>query len=218
MDPAAAPPQFSTAEFQPDRPDSHGLFVRGLLFGAGAALLGLILYSAVSILTGYVIGFVSLAVGYIVARGILMGSRGRTGLRYQIAAAALTYAAVSLSAIPIAIAQFSKVEAELKKIEQTLPPDTKVAPTDPVAATLSNGGSQPEASLLPNIPRLLYLGLASPFLDLQSGSGGLIGLIILAVGVRIAWRMTGDAASVVQNAMAPPGPPGETPTSLNLNR
>ena len=38
--------------------------------------------------------------------------------------------------------------------------------------------------------RLVVLGLASPFLQLQTGASGVIGLIILLVGMRFAWRMT----------------------------
>src|SRR5262245_49971933 len=77
--------------------DEHAAFIRGLLFGVGGAILGLILYSAFGIITGLVIGYVSLAVGYIVGKAIKAGSRGMGGRRYQIAAALLTYAAVSMS-------------------------------------------------------------------------------------------------------------------------
>jgi hypothetical protein len=34
------------------------------------------------------------------------------------------------------------------------------------------------------------IGLASPFLELQESFGGIIGLVILFVGIRIAWRIT----------------------------
>src|SRR5215472_13424880 len=81
--------------------DSHAAFTRALLFGIGASLLGLILYSAVAIITGLIIGWVSFAVGYIVAKAMMIGSKGIGGRRYQIAAVILTYAAVSMAAIPI---------------------------------------------------------------------------------------------------------------------
>jgi len=45
--------------------DSHALFIRGLIFGIGAAILGLILYATFEIATGLIIGYVSLAVGQI---------------------------------------------------------------------------------------------------------------------------------------------------------
>jgi hypothetical protein len=69
--------------------DTHQAFVRGIFFGLGGALLGLSLYAAFGILTGLVIGYVSLAVGYLVGKAIKMGSRGMGGRRYQIAAAIL---------------------------------------------------------------------------------------------------------------------------------
>jgi hypothetical protein len=71
--------------------DTHALFVRGLAFGFGGAILGLILYSGFTIITGIVIGYVSLAVGWIIAKAIKMSSRGIGGRRYQVAAAAFTY-------------------------------------------------------------------------------------------------------------------------------
>src|SRR5437764_994533 len=81
--------------------DNHSALIRGLFFGLGGALIGLALYSAFGIITGLEIGYVSLAVGYIVGKAILKGSGGIGGLRYQVLAAVLTYAAVSMSAIPI---------------------------------------------------------------------------------------------------------------------
>jgi len=81
--------------------DGHTQFVRGLIFGIGAAIVGLVLYATFAITTGLMIGYVSLAVGYIVGKGIKMGSRGAGGRKYQIAAVVLTYAAVSLAAVPV---------------------------------------------------------------------------------------------------------------------
>jgi hypothetical protein len=39
---------------------------------------------------------------------------------------------------------------------------------------------------------LALTGLASPFLELQDPVQGGIGLIILLVGIRIAWRLTAE--------------------------
>ena len=68
---------------------AHGAFVRALAVGIGAALLGLTLYAGVEIATGWVIGYAAIAVGYLVGKGMKMGSRGRGGRRYQMAAALL---------------------------------------------------------------------------------------------------------------------------------
>jgi hypothetical protein len=80
---------------------SHADYIRGLLYGAGAAIAGLILYAAFEIATSLIIGYVSLAVGWMVGKAMMKGSNGQGGRRYQITAALLTYAAVSMAAIPV---------------------------------------------------------------------------------------------------------------------
>ena len=40
------------------------------------------------------------------------------------------------------------------------------------------------------IGSLLLAGLASPFLELADEPGGIIGLVILVVGLNIAWKLT----------------------------
>src|SRR5690242_17512765 len=57
--------------------DSHAAFMRGLLFGLGGFLVALIAYSAVGVLLqGWTIGYLSLAVGWVVGKAMMMGSRG----------------------------------------------------------------------------------------------------------------------------------------------
>ena len=43
---------------------------------------------------------------------------------------------------------------------------------------------------------MMIIGLASPFLELAEGSSGFIGLIILFVGMRFAWKMTAGHGNV----------------------
>ncbi|HEV2287216.1 MAG TPA: hypothetical protein VGR80_14315 [Steroidobacteraceae bacterium] len=178
--------------------DSHQAFVRGLLFGVGAAVIGFILYVGFAIATGLVIGYVSLAVGYLVGKGISLGSRGVGGRRYQIAALVLTYMAVSLAAVPIAIS----VHMKHKRAAQTTQligapaaPLTSEAPTPQAAAAPSPApvpaaAAPPAMSFARALGTLTLLGLASPFLELADPVHGIIGLIILLVGLRIAWRLT----------------------------
>ena len=223
MDTPTQPPQFATAEFEPELADSHGLFVRGVLFGAGGALLGLALYSAVGIITGYIIGFVSLAVGWIVGKSILFGSKGRTGRRYQIAALALTYAAVSLSAVPVAIAYAIKAERELAAAGATVGGANPLAEANRPAGAPAGAGIPEDAELepisfWPALGQLVWLGLSSPFLELQDMPGGLISLFILAIGLQIAWKMTGSQQAAIQEVLAPARATEEKPTSLDLNR
>lgn len=182
--------------------DSHAAFVRGFLLGIGGFILGLILYSGFSILTGIVVGYVSLAVGFIVGKAIRLGSGGVGGRRYQIAAVVLTYAAVSMSAIPIGISQYFKEKKSKPPTHQTsAPPASSPSPAAPAApaqseSVISGGSSSPSATPghKPGVGAVLlglaFLGLASPFLELQDPVHGIIGLVILWVGISIAWRLT----------------------------
>jgi hypothetical protein len=140
--------------------DRHAAFVRALAWGAGAAVVGLIGYALVAILLqGWVISYMSIGVGWLVGTAMMKGSKGAGGRQYQIVAALLTYAAVSMAAIPIWI-HFSSRQFSV-------------------------------ASLADRIGRLALAGLASPFLQLQGNPfWGLMGLLILFFGMRIAWRMT----------------------------
>jgi hypothetical protein len=81
--------------------DAPGAFGKSLLFGFGAAGLGLILYAIFMIATGLSIGYATLAVGWMVGKAMIKGSGGITGRRYQIAAAILTYVASTLARVPV---------------------------------------------------------------------------------------------------------------------
>jgi hypothetical protein len=125
------------------------------VLGIVGALAGLALYVIFALTTGLIIGWVSLAVGFIVGKAMRMGSGGVGGRRYQVVAVLLTYFAVSMSAVPIAIQQ---------------------------AHSQSISGNA--------VAELAMLGIASPILELRDPVQGLIGLIILFVGIRFAWRFT----------------------------
>jgi hypothetical protein len=172
--------------------DSHQAYMSGLLFGAGAAILGLILYAAFGIITGLEIGYISLAVGWLVGKAISKGSKGVGGRRYQITAVVLTYAAVSLAAIPIDISQ-ARNERKPAQVERSTQPSggqSSSADSD-LAKDDQGASSDSKMSFGRAIGLLVLIGLASPFLALQDPVHGLIGLVILVVGIRIAWQMTG---------------------------
>jgi hypothetical protein len=142
--------------------DSHAAFVSGLTLGAGAALLGMILYATFTIVTHFYLGYIALGVGWLVGVAIMKGSNGTGGLRYQIAAVVLTYAAISVAAVPILLAAL-------------------VMHGQDVLSVLNSGGF---------LLRLLFVGLASPLLQFHNPISGVIRLVILFVGLRIAFRIT----------------------------
>src|SRR5579872_1716159 len=70
--------------------DTHAAYMRALLLGVGGAFVGFVLYAAFVMMTGVTIGYLALAVGFLVGKAMLMGSGGIGGRRYQITAVLLT--------------------------------------------------------------------------------------------------------------------------------
>ena len=187
--------------------DSHQAFARAVLLGIGAAIVGFGIYVAFALSTGWMVGYISLLVGLLFCWVIVFGSGGVGGRRYQVVAVLLTYMAVSLAAVPIAIsahmkarsaqqhAQVNAATAQDTTQPQTSGPGAAPAPKKSVAATLGV---------------LVLVGLASPFLEMVEPMQGIIGLIILLVGVQIAWKITAArkldiAGPINEPAAATPG-------------
>ena len=172
--------------------DKHAAYVRALSYGIGAAVAGLIGYALIAILLqGWVISYMSIGVGWLVGTAMMKGSNGVGGRRYQIAAALLTYAAVSMAAVPIWIhfaderkqqrhTQQQKLEDEQRQLEQES--GRRPSKEQPAA--------RPPVSLGTWLGRVALIGLASPFIQLRGSPGwGAMGLLILFFGMRIAWRI-----------------------------
>lgn len=198
--------------------DTHAAYMRALLFGIGAAIAGMIFYAVFEIATGLIIGYVALAVGWMVGKAMMKGSGGVGGRRYQITAALLTYAAVSMAAVPMAIhyaiehrqqqrqQQSGKVQtpsgqsssgqssdAEFERQETKAKPN--YAPQEQRVIRNHAPISRAEA-----LARMAWFGIASPFFELWEGGPSfswLIGIVILVVGIRIAWRITAGRPSQI---------------------
>jgi hypothetical protein len=178
--------------------DSHSDFTRAILFGLVGFAIGLTLYAAFVIITGISIGYISLAVGWIVGKAMMLGSKGVGGRRYQVTAVLLTYAAVSMAFIPIAISSL-RSEKSQPKVEQRSVPQSPTSASDGStenAPTASAQENKPAVSFGKAIASLVMIGLASPFIELQEGFNGFIGLIILFVGMQFAWKMTAGARQI----------------------
>ena len=170
--------------------DTHAAYVRALTAGVAAAVGGLIAYAVISIiLQGWVISYMSFGVGWLVGTAMMKASGGVGGRRYQIAAVLLTYAAVSMAAIPIAF-YFASEKHEKQAQHQNQQADEQQLDDSGQQAT-PPPQQRPRLTLGAWLGRLALLGLASPFLELKdNGFWGLIGLVILYVGIKIAWRIT----------------------------
>jgi len=169
-------------------PDEHKVFLHALSFGVAAAILGCIGYATLRIATGWTIGYAAIGVGYMVGWAMRRAAKQHGGRRYQWAAALLTYAAVAVAFVPVALHAISTHRAEQSHVQQqgTSSPDSaapapKAAPARPAASLGRFFGS---------VLLLLGIGLISPFLELTgSVAGGLLNLFIIFIGVRFAWQM-----------------------------
>jgi hypothetical protein len=204
--------------------DTHAAFVRALLYGVGAALAGMILYAVFEIATGLIIGYVSLAVGWMVGTAMMKGSNGVGGRRYQISAVLLTYAAVSMAAVPVWIHYGNKQREQQQQIQrrQTQGQQTEQQLEDEQRQLESDSGGRPsQPAPKPARPRMSFggwlaraalLGLASPFLEVWGRGptiGWLIGLVILFVGMKIAAKLTAGRPLQIYGPFSDsPQPPG----------
>ncbi|ABF41597.1 hypothetical protein Acid345_2596 [Candidatus Koribacter versatilis Ellin345] len=187
----------------------HGAYARALVFGIGASIAGLIIYATFEIMTGWIIGYLSLLVGFMVGRAMMAGSQGWGGTKYQITAALLTYFAVSIAAVPVMISVMGKQShkpAQVKNVPQTTAPQSVTPAPDrtPDASDSAQPATKPQKPKMgmgSAFGLLLLLGLASPFIELASPLHGLIGLFILYIGIQIAWK---TAAGKQQPAITGP--------------
>jgi len=133
----------------------------------------------------------------------MKGTGGIGGRRYQVAAVILTYAAVSMSAVPIGISQIVKAKKEQKQtaanhVTSAVAPSDASSQAESVNADDDSdqapAATRPKVSLGAALGMLALAGLASPFLELSDPVHGAIGLVILVVGIRIAWRLTAEKA------------------------
>jgi hypothetical protein len=184
--------------------DRHADYARALFYGVGAAIAGLILYATFEIQTGIIIGYLSLAVGWMVGKAMRHGSNGHGGRRYQITAALLTYAAVSLAAIPVMIHYAGRQRQTQSASKQ---PPRADEPSEGEKES-SRSETAPAAEAAGNMGKawlqLAFLGLASPLLELADPLHGVIGLFILFIGIRIAWQTTRETWPALEGPFESP--------------
>lgn len=171
-----------------ETPRGLSVLAKACLFGVVAAILGAVLYYAVVAITNFEIGFVAIAIGYMVGYAIRLATANRGGRRFQILAVVLTYWAVGLADTSLLVGR-PGAEDEGRGQTATAPPNTDSAP--PIDEP---GEMNPTAV----VARLLVFSFLAPVL-IVGGSmpGGLISAAIIVFGILQAWRMTGVPPLVI---------------------
>ncbi|WP_165071751.1 LIM domain-containing protein [Paludisphaera rhizosphaerae] len=80
-----------------------GRVVKASILGFLAAIVGAIGYYAITKMTGYNLGLVSVVVGVMIGMAVKAGSGGRGGLGYQLLAVGLTYTSIAIMLIPMVL-------------------------------------------------------------------------------------------------------------------
>lgn len=191
---------------------SKRLFARAALFGLGAAVVGAAIYYGVIAITGLEIGIVAILTGYIVGRAVRQGARGHGRRRFQVLAVVLTYFSVGLAYTPVLVKDIIDHQSAKAKATHTLAAHGTRAPAADSAAPSASAGDSaapvvlqgatharqatPGARRKPKLLPALLIVAAMIFLlpvlvIVGSLPGGLLSALIIAIGMRQAWRMTG---------------------------
>ena len=190
-------------------------FGKSVLFGAGAAIAGAVVWYAVSELTHAQWGLIGIVVGLMVGLAVRKGSRGWGGWQYQALAMVLTYFAIVGTYVP---PLFAAMKSHLHASSSTAVKGTDSAQSNSMASnddgraddqdTTTNSlptDSRPHhksalASVLSRVPKPLRHGVgivllsvvifaiacALPFLE---GPANFMGWIIIAIALYQAWKI-----------------------------
>ncbi|MBN8221848.1 MAG: hypothetical protein J0L53_13060 [Spirochaetes bacterium] len=192
------------------KPSSVGEFLKSIVFGIGAGIIGSLIYYAILRFTGYEIGLVAILVGYLVGRAVMMGSGNKGGLKFRIIAVLITYLSIVSTYVPMLIEGMRQHQnAAVQPAHDGVAPRSAAAPV-PVtqgakplspqqrpkpeaklsAPTHKPNAAEPAPTLGEALFGLLMFGgiiLALPFL---AGIENIIGLMIIAFALFEAARRT----------------------------
>jgi hypothetical protein len=186
--------------YQTSTPREMSTLVRAGIAGTIAAILGALLYFAVIAISGFEVGLVSIAIGYMVGYGIRLGTRGRGGRRFQVIALVLTYWAIGLAYSTLGIKALIDARSEgdtasisgpQKSGAQQDAAGQPAAPATQVAAAESDQAPMTGAQFVLVLLYLLGFTFVMPVLAIASDMpGGLISGAIIVFGMMQAWKMT----------------------------
>jgi hypothetical protein len=162
-------------------------FLRALIVGFGAAIIGSIVWWGVRKLTGYEIGLISIGIGIGVGRAVRWGGRNRGGWKYQLLAVLLTYASIAGNYMPDVVTQIrNDVEASnvgTKSVKNAPGAPAAAGKTTPVKASASESIGFVEFIL--GVGAIFLMAAAAPFFG---GAGSIISLLIIGFGLWEAWK------------------------------
>jgi len=169
----------------------HHTLLKSFFYGLGAALAGTALFAIVWIVTDYQLSLISILIGYMVGKSVRYASKGLGGRPQQILAVLLTYFSITASILPVVLYH----QAQKPKTAQaaTAQPGQASAPVE----TPKSGQPASTGGVVTAMVFLIGIAMASPFMSLSQGAGGLLTLVIIFFGLQRAWRLTGRSNILV---------------------
>lgn len=183
------------------RPGPGG-FLKAVAGGVAGGIVGALLYYLVLAISGYEIGIIAIAVGFLVGKGVRWGTGGRGGPLYQALAIAVTYVAIVSTYVPAVIQGLREAQAPPSAAASGAAGSTPAAVATP-AATSTGAADEPVSAVAALIGLALFavLVLALPFL---AGFQNIIGWIIIGIGLYEAWKINKRVALAIAGPFAPP--------------
>jgi hypothetical protein len=163
--------------------------IRAAAYGFGAAVLGAGLYYAILAATGYEIGLVAIAVGWLVGRAVHKGSNGVGGWSYQTLAVGLTYLAIVSTYLPFIVKSMDQGKPGTAVSATAAPASTVGADSvsaGPASPAEGSRGKMTLGGFAVGILLLIAIAAAAPFL---AGIENVIGLVIIGFALYQAWKM-----------------------------
>jgi len=167
-------------------------FFGATLLGAIAAAIGCALWMVVTELTGYTIGLIAIAVGYLVGMAVHIGARRVGGVAYQLLAVFLTYSAIVMTYVPMIANEFITTQAAHRDAPTALSEgraEGDTANSGFGADAEENGGTpvtRPGVDELAAWVAAIPLAYMVPFL---MGFENAIGILIIGFALWQAFRM-----------------------------
>ena len=167
-------------------------FFGAAALGTIAAAIGCALWIVVTKLTGYEIGLIAIAIGYLVGMAVHVGSRRVGGRAYQLLAVFLAYSAIVMTYVPMIASEFMAREGAQQEAQTALPDDRAEGDTansasgadaeEDLEAPVTRPGVDELAAWVAAIPLAYML----PFL---MGFENAIGILIIGFALWQAFRM-----------------------------
>ena len=184
------------------RKSTAGDIFKALGFGFAASILGFIIYYAVLKITGYELSLISILVGFIVGKAVMIGSGRRGGVVFSLIAVFFTYLSIVSTYVPLIIEEARKTQPAAVATQtpipgMAVPPQTArvtPAPKEPAASAAPADAMASQVNPKPSLGDfflgiMILLGntLAIPFL---AGASNIIGLAIIGFALFEAVRQT----------------------------